>query len=475
MDRPYAEQSDDELLKALRHAGRYPDLALIEACVERGDALVPELVEMLKSPEYADVHFGEDPRWYQRPNAGYLLIEMGAPDAFPVFEHILRNPDDRDFLEWFDTELHALGLPFAPHLFNVVEDPEAPWYGFSLSLSALRQLADEHPDEIRDEVLEVARDLLPAMTDEGEPDVEGGIRPDDALRWTSAVLVLAELQDEATREHIEQMYAADLIDEMYIGDVDAYHDMLNGDVSPINDTFDLRTTFDSPHPNQARRHPDFDDLLNDIVTDLAQAGYNPVPSLIEDAVTLQDEITPLLLDALRQEVTRDELPGEPQLYLRDHAGLLLIHFREEEALPLFMEDLRRGSAERFSDDLEGKLHMYGTVAIPGLIDVLHDNMAEMWGRIEAVSQLSVIAEQHPKAKERILDALRNALPDAPEQVTRASPDDRVDVWSNVIHALATHQDEQSRPLVEAMFAHDLTTPKYISEDRYQKLMGGTTP
>lgn len=473
MDKPYTEQSNDALLQALRHAGRYPDLDLIEACVERGEALVPDLVDMLTSPDAEDLWFRSDPRWFQRPHAGYLLIEMGAPEAYPVFETILRDPEDQDFLEWFDKALHALGLPFVPHLFNVVQDASAPWYGVALSVSALRQLADEHPDEIRTDVLDVLRGLLPEMNEDGRLDVEGQVPYEDVERWTSVVLALAELHDEASREHIEQLYAADLVDEDMIGDVDAYRSILRGDEPPINDTFNLRGIFPDPHPNQKRRSPDFEGLQEDLLTELAKVGYSPHPGFIEDFVKLKDDITPKLLNALRQEVMRDNLPDEPQLYLRDHAGLLLIHFREEEALPLFMEDLRRASAERFSEDLEGKLHLYGPPAIPALIEVLHDESAEAWGRVEAASELSTIAGLYPETKDRVLNALRKVLPDAPDESSaQARVKDATTVWSNVIHELGRHQDEESRSHVKAMFAHDLTTPMYVSEDRYKKLMRG---
>jgi len=159
MSNPYAECSTEELLDRLKMAGRYPDRGLIEECLDRPEALTPELLEMMEKPSVHQFWMEGDPRWFGTVHAGKLLLAFQEPDAAPLFADLLRDPDRQTLLEWFDTDLQALGLPFVPPLIEIVQDDSVYSYGRNLSISALGEIA-------RERVLEVLQAELPPTTPE---------------------------------------------------------------------------------------------------------------------------------------------------------------------------------------------------------------------------------------------------------------------------------------------------------------------
>lgn len=478
MSTTYTEYSTEELLHALEIAGRHPDLDLLKACLDRPEELTPGLLEMMEEPDEEAHWLDEDPRWYRQVHAGKLLLAFREPEAMPLFEEILRNSERDTLLEWFDSDLHVFGPPFVPILIDIMRDESAGDYGRSLSIGLLGQIAREHP-ETRERVLEALRAELPPVSPEGEPDLDRSVTHDDVEHWSWVALALSELQDEQSRPQIEALYDAEWVDEFLIGDRDDYHATLSGERAPRDYEFDLLDEYARREEREGRRSsgPEFIARLLQAVED---AGPYPRPELIEDCVAYQEEITPGLLEMLREDVANREPDWDednPRWYRMIHAGLLLIHFREERAIPLIVDDFRQSSAERFNDWFEGKLRLFGTTALPDLIDLLTDEDAGVWGRVEAASELGYFAWAHPEERESIRAILRDVLPaideegkpDVPEEVDEDQPL----LWANVAYELGRLQDEESRPQIEALFEHDLIDPMMFGDqEAYHRLLQG---
>ena len=107
---------------------------------------------------------------------------------------------------------------------------------------------------------------------------------------------------------------------------------------------------------------------------------NPEEAAMQEeiaCVEARDEITPALLAILREHVIGDTRekhwgPDDPRWYRMVHAGLLLMHFREADALPLFVREYRQATHDSFNEWFGNRLHLYGPAAVDPLIDLLHD-------------------------------------------------------------------------------------------------------
>jgi Protein of unknown function (DUF1186). len=415
MSNPYAECSTEELLDRLEMAGRRPDRALIEECLERPEALTPGLLEMMEKPSVHQFWMEGDPRWFGAVHAGKLLLAFEEPDAAPLFADLLRDPDRQTLLEWFDTDLQALGPASVPTLIEIVQDDSVYSYGRNLSISALGEIAREHPEEARERVLEVLRAELPPTTPEGQPDLDRDPTLDDTKHWTEVALTLAELHDEQSQPRAEALYEADLIDEFMIGDVDAYRAILNGERPPIDHDFDILEQYDRRTTRASTGDGSEPKLVEELIERLEEAGQYPRPELIEDCVRYQKYLTPHLLRIFQEDVRAGAQENrwdeeDPRWYRIVHAGLLLAHGREEDALSAFVQGLRRTDVSRFLEWFEGKLRLYGPVAVPALMELLGDEDADAWGRVEAARELSHIAWAHPDTRDDILRSLRRPLP-----------------------------------------------------------------
>ena len=487
MSNPYTEHSPEDLLEALTWAGRHPDPDLIAECLTRPDELTEPLLAMMASPEEGAYWTHDDPRWYQSIHAGKLLLAYGEPDAFPLFADVLRTPDGNPALEWFDTDLHALGPPGVPTLLEVVRDDAAPTYGRNLAISALRQIADDHSAETRATVLEALRSELPPVDDEGRLRLDRDPSADEIEHWTEVTLALAELQDEQSQPRIEALFDDDLIDEFVFGDREAYHDILAGNTPPIDYDFDLVEQYER-RASSERKFAARTDVSSSLpkkvhvlVDTLVHAGRHPHPDLIRDCVQARDAIIPALLAILREDIiadTREKHWGEddPRWYRMIHAGLLLLHFREEDALPLFVREYRQSTLDRFNEWFENKLRLYGPPAVEPLTDLLHDEEAGVWGRIEAAGELSHIGRAHPDTRDAVLKALREVLPpldDGSPDIPDDADEDLPHLWTTLAYELGRHQDEASQAQIEALFEHGWIDEQMFGDvDAYRRLLRG---
>jgi hypothetical protein len=475
----YADYSTDELLDALEWAGRYSDLDLLRECMQRPEELTPGLLEMLKVSDENDAIPIGSPQWFRQIHAGRLLVAYREPDAIPLFAERLRDPASDTFLEWFDAHLHAWGPEAIPTWVDVMQDEDAPRYGRSLSSGALRWTAQQHPEE-RERILEALRAELPVLSPSGRLKVSRTTTEKQVEHWTWVVSALAELGDEKSRERIEAMFEEEWIEEMIIGDVQDYRSILHEDPREppeldiladyerlLTRAVDDRATSDSDTAMPTGR-------ARTLVERLEIAGHPLPPEIVEECLQYRDEITPRLLQILREDLEeigdRDQWDN-PRWHRSIHASLLLIQFREEEAIPLVTRLVGSG-AEYLVDVVGNKLSLFGPPAVPALADVLHDRSASAWGRDQASGSLSRIAWEHDEAREPAVTALRDTLPplrepDDGDGPALALPDDTDEddafVWTCVAYELARLDDETILPQVEALDEHDLLDPMMMAD------------
>lgn len=461
-------------------AGRHPDPNLIEECLDRPDELTPGLLAMLEIPAPDSHWMGEDPRWYGQVHAGKLLLAFRELEALPLFVDILRDPENETLLEWFDSDLHVLGPPAVPAFIDVMQDESAHAYGRHLSISTLRQIAHDHPEEVREQVLEVLRAELPPLSDDGEGSLDRDVEYEQIEHWTFVTLSLARLHDEQSRSRVEALYDADLIEEQIIGGLDDYYETLSGKKPAPSREFDILDEYARRRAREGTIDTSEPELVALLLDMLETAGSAPRPELIETCVHYQKWITPGLLEILEEDAGRRDQHWEhddPRQYCMNHAGLLLIHFREEDALPSLVEEFRQSDAGTFNEWFEGKLRLFGPPAIPELADLLYDEDAGIWGRIEAVGELAHVGWAHSEARERVLSTLRGVLPPMVDNETIEVPEevgeDQPLLWANVARELARLGDEDSRSHVEALFDHDLLDPMAIGDrDEYRRILQG---
>lgn len=214
----YSTLSDDELIEALWQAGRKPDRALIQACLERRESLTPILLELLL--DEGDEDWDEDdPRWYISIHAGFLLIAFREPAAIPIFLDILRDDWYDNLQDWFMDRLHHYGPMIAPSLLELMADENAAASSRIAAISILAHIASRFM-EMRQPVTVALRTLLPPVK-EGRVDVENPT-DDDVDLWTWVADSLGELGDQRSLPVVKALHDDELIDEMVYGDFEDY-------------------------------------------------------------------------------------------------------------------------------------------------------------------------------------------------------------------------------------------------------------
>jgi hypothetical protein len=224
----YTTLTDDELINALRMAGRKPERELIQACLERRESLTPILLSLVlgaDDDDWDDWEEGDDdwdaddPRGYIDIHAGLLLIAFREPAAIPHFIEILINSWYESLKDWFSPHLHHYGPLLVPTLIAVIDDEDASIESRITAIEILTNTASRFP-EIRQQAIKTLRSLLPPLKDDGlEVDDPS---EDDVDLWTWAADGLGDLGDRHSLPVVEALHEAELIDEFVYGDFDDY-------------------------------------------------------------------------------------------------------------------------------------------------------------------------------------------------------------------------------------------------------------
>ena len=245
----YSSASPEHLLEALEQAGRTPDRALLEACLDRRDQLIPGLLGMLESgieQGHDEAWDDDDPRWYREVHAGLFLIAFREEKALPLFADIFRDDECENLWDWFSTPFQHYGPLAVDMLIDLVKDRNADVWPRITAGEKLKDIALVHP-ETWGRTAEVLRMRLPRVDEAGNFVIPPMADEDQVMFWTWTALALAEMKDTASQDRVKALYKADLIDEMVMGGVDDYLRIFEEDRSQhMPRSFDLITYYHPP-------------------------------------------------------------------------------------------------------------------------------------------------------------------------------------------------------------------------------------
>ncbi len=248
----YTACPPEHLLDALENAGRTPERALLQACLDRQDELTPGLLKMLQEGVEQGDDEGwddDDPRWYRDIHAGLLLLAFREEKALPIFIEAFGDEMRENLLEWVDTSFQHYGPPAVEPLIALLRDRKAFSWGRIRAAGWLADIARLHP-ETRARVVEALRARLPRLDEEGRFVIPPAYDEDQVELWTFVAFDLAELKDTASQPQVLALYDAELIDEMVMGGADDYLEMFSED-RRLPKPFDL-LAFYHPPPRVAR-------------------------------------------------------------------------------------------------------------------------------------------------------------------------------------------------------------------------------
>ena len=195
-----------DLVDQMAEAGGWPEPALLEAILERGDEAVSPLLEILHQdvvqdgPEETPVYL-----------AVGLLRDLHARSAIPDLVEQFRRYDDEVLEEVADT-LASFKAEVIEPVLAIARDRSLGSYPRRLATETAKRAAGNDP-ALRARVAEVIRELLADCLARAEDPEE-----DDVDIVSDFVIDLAELADPLAHDLIHAAYQADLVDTFFAGD-----------------------------------------------------------------------------------------------------------------------------------------------------------------------------------------------------------------------------------------------------------------
>jgi|SRR5581483_8173627 hypothetical protein len=218
----------------------------------------------------------------------------------------------------------------------------------------------------------------------------------------------------------------------------------------------------------------------ELLQELEHAGRAPDLELIRACMERRGELTPGLLDMLAAAGDEKWEEDDPRWYAPIHAGHLLIHFREPQAIPIFMRLFRDPENENLLDWFDTALASYGLAILPAARALLDDAEAPEDARLVVPGILTELAAEFPTERVQVIEILRAALPALDENGKLAIPKPRPqkpnEVWSFVALALAELHDFASRPQIEELYREGWIDESVMGDvGDYRQLLLGSKP
>jgi hypothetical protein len=238
--------STEELLDALHKQERHPDLNLIRALLERGDEIVPALIDIVET----------EVGWPQT-HAMLLLCELRAETALPALQDVLCGPEGQVQADWLvDDAMINFGPVALDTLEAVAANKSLDWYPRVSACRMMVFIAYHYP-ETYERVTAFLRSLLPPpdldwQSYEGYEAIKKAV--DDPQVWTSVTARLCDLRDPKAYALIGQLFQGGLIDEMYI-DPASYEKAYRQPDPPAwatQEPVDLLTRYEQKQPKAAK-------------------------------------------------------------------------------------------------------------------------------------------------------------------------------------------------------------------------------
>lgn len=218
----------------------------------------------------------------------------------------------------------------------------------------------------------------------------------------------------------------------------------------------------------------------ELLRQIEMAGRAPDLELMRVCMDRRLDLSAGLLEMLAAPPGADWTPDDPRWYAAVHAGHLLIHFREAQAIPIFFRLLRESENENLLEWFEQPLAAYGMALFPEAEALLNDTTAPEGARFAMSTTLQEIAVQFPTERAQAQAILRNALPalDARGKLIIPKPRPRKPniVWSFTATSLAVLRDFSSRAQIEALYREGWMDESVMGDlDEYTALLTKSEP
>lgn len=219
MEHPLKRLTEDvqELLERLEEQERHPDLGLIKALLDQGQAIVPALITILEDDDYYGPYATKN--IWTPVHAANILCELRAVEALPALRRAMTRPGEDGMAEWISEGLVKFGPAALDTAEAILRDKTLDWYPRAMAAEALKAIAQHYP-ETYERVTATMRSLLPDPAIdfsryESYEQVKAEL--DDSQIWESLVSDLCDLQDPQAYDLIASMFDRGLIWEGWMG------------------------------------------------------------------------------------------------------------------------------------------------------------------------------------------------------------------------------------------------------------------
>lgn len=227
MTKKYSEMDVSELLSALETAGEKPARELLDACLERREALTPALLKILEAGWWSTPKNRkwepEDDRWLLTVHAARLLIHWREAAALPHFAKILADEDQENLHDWLDEDFPRMGPALIEHIAPLLTQDIGKFCKTTI-LRALRTIGQRFP-ESRRRVIHAIRTAMPTLEELDALDTES-VDDDLIVVWSFAALESAEIRDKESIPLVRRLHEVGYIDETIYGEFTDYLDIL---------------------------------------------------------------------------------------------------------------------------------------------------------------------------------------------------------------------------------------------------------
>jgi len=206
-----------ELLERLEEQERYPDLEVIKALLDLGQAIVPALIAILEDDNY----YGPDAtkNIWTPVHAANILCELRAVEALPALRRAMTRPGEDGMAEWISEGLVKFGPAALDTAEAILRDKTLDWYPRAMAAETLKAIAQHYP-ETYERVTATMRSLLPDPAidfSKYESYEQVKAELDDPQIWESLVSDLCHLQDPQAYDLIASMFDRGLISPIWMG------------------------------------------------------------------------------------------------------------------------------------------------------------------------------------------------------------------------------------------------------------------
>jgi len=208
----------EELVELLEEQERYPDLEVIKAVLDQGQAMVPALIAILENDDY---YGGADAvrNIWTPVHAANILCELRAIEALPALRRAMTRPDEDGMAEWISGGLVKFGPAALDTAEAILRDKTVQWYPRAMAAETVKAIAQHHP-ETYERVTATMRALLPdPAIDFSAYESYEQVKAewDDPHIWESLVSDLCDLQDPEAYDLIASMFDRGLISPIWMG------------------------------------------------------------------------------------------------------------------------------------------------------------------------------------------------------------------------------------------------------------------